>query len=62
MTCDPPSFLRYLYVGTFDMTLLLVTVAWLAVNLGLTVWLKPALFDHPEFWMLQVHTLSLSLP
>ena len=40
--------------GTFDMTLLLVTIAWLGVNVGLTIWLKPSLFDHAEFWLLQV--------
>ncbi|CAM9737457.1 unnamed protein product [Pylaiella littoralis] len=42
---------------TFDMTLLLVTLAWLAVNFGLTLWLKPSLFDHPEFWLLQIPKL-----
>ena len=40
--------------GTFDMTLLLVTIAWLGVNIGLTLWVKPSLFDHAEFWLLQV--------
>ena len=40
--------------GTFDMTLLVVTVVWLMVNLGLTAWIKPSLFNRGEFWLLQV--------
>lgn len=36
------------------MTLLLVTIAWLAVNVGLTLLVKPSLFRHAEFWLLQV--------
>ncbi|CAM9803260.1 unnamed protein product [Ectocarpus fasciculatus] len=44
--------------GTFDMTLLLVTVAWLAVNIGLTLCIQPTLFRNAEFWALQVPKLA----
>lgn len=53
--------LSLLRTGTFDMTLLVVTGVWLLVNLGLTVWLKPFLFDHAEFWLLQVLTNAVKL-
>ncbi|CBN74986.1 conserved unknown protein [Ectocarpus siliculosus] len=44
--------------GTFDMTLVQVTVAWLAVNIGLTLWIQPTLFQNAEFWVLQVPKLA----
>ncbi|CAM9649289.1 unnamed protein product [Ectocarpus sp. 12 AP-2014] len=44
--------------GTFDMTLVLVTVAWLAVNIGLTLWIHPTLFQNTQFWVLQVPKLA----
>ena len=40
------------------MTLLVVTVVWLMANLGLTAWMKPALFNRAEFWVLQVCALT----
>ncbi|CBJ34022.1 conserved unknown protein [Ectocarpus siliculosus] len=47
--------------GTFDMTLVQVTVAWLAVNIGLTLWIKPTLFHNAEFWVLQVPKLAFMI-
>ncbi|CAB1096207.1 unnamed protein product [Ectocarpus sp. CCAP 1310/34] len=40
------------------MTLVLVTVAWLAVNIGLTLWIHPTLFQNAQFWVLQVPKLA----
>lgn len=36
------------------MTLLVVTVVWLMMNVGLTFILKPEIFQNVEFWALQV--------
>ncbi|CAM9613899.1 unnamed protein product, partial [Laminaria digitata] len=44
--------------SSFDMTLLVVTVVWLMVNLGLTAWMKPSLFSRTEFWLLQIPKLA----
>lgn len=43
------------------MTLLLVTGSWFFVNLGLTVLIKPTLFHHVEFWLLQVCRRALRI-
>lgn len=36
------------------MTLLLVSIVWLAINVALTQLIKPQLFHTAEFWLLQV--------
>ena len=48
--CLPPS-------GTFDMTLVVVTMVWLLVNAGFTVVTKASLLENQEFWILQVRIL-----
>ena len=48
--CLPPS-------GTFDMTLVVVTVVWLLINAGLTAVTKASLVQNQEFWIFQVRIL-----
>ncbi len=44
------------------MTLFLVTLAWLAVNSAITLWIKPSLFHNSQFWLLQVCSVTSRYP
>ncbi|CAN0318820.1 unnamed protein product, partial [Ascophyllum nodosum] len=47
------------WMGTFDMTLVVVTVVWLLINAGLTVVAKASLAENQEFWILQIPKVAL---
>ncbi|CAM9977817.1 unnamed protein product, partial [Ascophyllum nodosum] len=47
------------WMGTFDMTLVVVTVVWLLINAGLTVVAKASLVQNQEFWIFQIPKVAL---